>query len=479
MNLIGDSWIPVIFEEGVTRLVGLQELYEKAEVIRDLILNPPQRISVMRLLICISQAALDGPTDEDDWLSCRERIIQQSLKYLNDRWDKFELFGEQPFLQVKDLEPIDNATTDKLDLRLASGNKSTLFDQEAIEEGRPHTPGWIALMLLTYQCFSPGGRIGVSIWAGRKTGNGSSEHAPCLEASMMHSILRRGHLADTIYFNLLTKEQVNALPNSRWGKPVWDVFPASQQGQDAKALTYSYLGRMVPLARAILVAAASTCCTLANGLSYPKFPAGREPMATVLLKGTGNNQELGYLNINLSRHPWREIGSLFNLNRMEKVGGALALDHLKNVRQQTVDVWVGGLVANKGKLLDAAEWNFSLPLDLLDSAQIEKYQKGVEVTNQGEFSLRKAIHEYCKYLKAEAGGFKAKAVTAYWTTLDADHKKLIDIACDPYAPMEQWREFLIKTIHDTYGQACPHETPRQIQAFAVGRRALRIRQTDA
>jgi len=479
MNLIGDAWIPVLFEEGVRRSVGLQELYEKAEVIRDLILNPPQRISVMRLLNCISQAALDGPTDEDDWLSCRERIISASLKYLNDRWDKFELFGEQPFLQVKDLDAIDNATIDKLDFRLASGNNSTLFDQAASKEGRSHPPGWIALMLLTYQCFSPGERIGVTTWAGTKTGNGSSEHAPCLEASPMHSILRREYLVDTIYLNLLTKEQVKTLPNSRWGKPIWDAFPASRQGEDVKALTHSYLGRLVPLSRAIFVDPASTSCTLANGLSYPKLPAGREPMATVLLKGEGNNQELGYLNINLSRHPWREIGSLFNLNRMGMAGGALALDHLKNIQAQAVDVWVGGLVADKGKLVDAAEWNFSLPLDLLDSAQIEKYKKGVKKANQGEFSLKKGIDEYCKYLKAEAGGFKARAVTAYWTTLDADHKKLIDIACDPYAPMEQWREFLVKTIHDTYRQACPHETARQIQAFAVGRRALRIRQTDA
>jgi CRISPR system Cascade subunit CasA len=291
----------------------------------------------------------------------------------------------------------------------------------------------------------------------------------------MHSIVRGRHLLDTIFLNLLTKEQVKTLPNSKWGKPIWDAFPASQQGEDVKVLTHSYLGRLVPLSRAILLTPASTYCTLANGLSYPKLPTGREPMIAVVLK----NQRPAYLNINLSRHAWRELGSLLNLNRMGMAGGALALDHLKNIQAQAVDVWVGGLVADKGKLLDAAEWNFSLPLDLLDSAQIEKYKKGVKKANQGEFSLKKGIDEYCKYLKAEAGGFKARAVTAYWTTLDADHKKLIDIACDPYAPMEQWREFLVKTIHDTYRQACPHETARQIQAFAVGRRALRIRQTDA
>ena len=60
MNLIGDPWVPVVFQGGQTRTVGLNGLYEQAAEIRDLALAPPQRIAVMRLLICITQAALNG-----------------------------------------------------------------------------------------------------------------------------------------------------------------------------------------------------------------------------------------------------------------------------------------------------------------------------------------------------------------------------------------------------------------------------------
>ena len=39
MNLVVDPWIPAIFGDGISRLVGLRELYEKASEIIDLDLN--------------------------------------------------------------------------------------------------------------------------------------------------------------------------------------------------------------------------------------------------------------------------------------------------------------------------------------------------------------------------------------------------------------------------------------------------------
>ena len=170
MNLIGEPWIPVIDGEGRSRQVGLQELFERAHEIRDLALQPPQRIAVTRLLLCITHAALDGPEDEADWLACRERIVPASLKYLDVRTDRFELFGERPFLQVPDLEPTDNATLDKLDFGLASGNNDTLFDHGGSTKRRELSPGRVVLNLVTYQSFSPGGTIGETRWSGNLTG---------------------------------------------------------------------------------------------------------------------------------------------------------------------------------------------------------------------------------------------------------------------------------------------------------------------
>jgi CRISPR system Cascade subunit CasA len=481
MNLVSDPWIPVIFEHGDPRLVGLEELYERASEIMDLLVTPPQRVSVMRLLLCISQAALDGPKDESDWLSCRDRLAPDSLKYLQSRKSRFELYGEQPFLQVKDLEQLNNATLDKLDFGLASGNNHFLFDHEARKEGRPHPNSWIALMLLTYQCFSPGGRIGVSQWAGKKTGTGSSDHAPCLESSPMHSVIRGARLLDTIYLNLLTREQVTRLPNTMWGVPVWDAFPESQNSSDAQALTHSYLGRLVPIPRAILLEPDSAKFTLANGLTYPKLPAGRETMVTVYIRGKKSKQEQAYLRVNPSRHPWRELGSLLNLNRIGEVGAALALDHLQNVRDGTIDLWVGGMATNQAKVVDLAEWNLALPLTLLYTAELRKYQRGVDFARIGEGSLGYAILAYGKHLGMEdqaIAGIRQKAILVYWTTLDNNNQMLVDIACAVERDVDEWRSFLVKTVHEAYRQACPHNTARQIQAFAAGQRLLRIKNPE-
>ena len=136
MNLIGEPWIPILDKDSSAGQVGLQELFERAHEIRDLALQPPQRIAVTRLILCIIQAALEGPRDESDWRACREQIVPESLKYLDARTDRFELFGARPFLQVPNLEPTDNATLDKLDFGLSSGNNATLFDHAGSPQGR-------------------------------------------------------------------------------------------------------------------------------------------------------------------------------------------------------------------------------------------------------------------------------------------------------------------------------------------------------
>src|SRR5215469_2889842 len=105
MNLATEAWIPVVSAGGQFRTVSLKKLFEQSDQIRDLAVRPPERVALMRLFICIVQAALDGPVERDDWEKRRPSIVPESLKYL-DRWlSSFELFGErQRFLQVTGLK---------------------------------------------------------------------------------------------------------------------------------------------------------------------------------------------------------------------------------------------------------------------------------------------------------------------------------------------------------------------------------------
>jgi hypothetical protein len=133
MNIATDPWLPVVLVAGRSEAVSLRDAFARAHEIRDLSLRPDERISVMRLLLCISHAALDGPANRKEWRACREWIAPAVGDYLDRTAQAFNLFGDsRRFLQV-DLKPIKtrgdkSGSLSKLNFALATGSNATLFD---------------------------------------------------------------------------------------------------------------------------------------------------------------------------------------------------------------------------------------------------------------------------------------------------------------------------------------------------------------
>src|SRR5260221_10707728 len=157
MNLTIDPWIPAIRANGGRELFSLQELFAQARELHDLAVKPHERVALMRLLLCITQAALDGPADETEWQDCQPLIRPQVRDYLEKWGGAFELFGEgQRFLQFSNLrvgnESDEGNAATKLDLTLATGNNSTLFDNLAGED-RTLQSARSAINLLRFQSF--------------------------------------------------------------------------------------------------------------------------------------------------------------------------------------------------------------------------------------------------------------------------------------------------------------------------------------
>ncbi|MCE2434367.1 MAG: type I-E CRISPR-associated protein Cse1/CasA [Candidatus Latescibacteria bacterium] len=477
MNLIGDPWIPVVFQGGQTRTVGLNDLYEQAEKIRDLALAPPQRIAVMRLLICITQTALNGPEDKDEWISCKSQIAPESLKYLAERKERFDLFGEIPFMQIKDLEAKSDGKLDKLDFGLASGNNKTLFDQSSVPEGRSHPAGWASLQLLTFLNFSTGGQVG------DRTFSYSAEASPAVKAA--HLFIRGENLCETIWLNLLTKKDVDTMSNGIWGRPIWDMFPHTLN--DTACLenaTQTYLGRLVPLSRLIRLdredQQVSASCIIAHPpttLLFQGPPSYREPSTTVIAKEKGKTD---YLYLSVDKHVWRDLGSVLALN-LDTGGGAMTLRNLRWVgkdNNKNHDIWVGGLIPSRAAVEDAVEWNFSLPLDLLGEPELKSYQTNVDLAESSAISLSSAVRTYLDEVNAYKGndsrakdtrkGIVKRATSIYWQELDQRYGMLFeDILVD-----DDWRHIIGTALRKAYEQSCVHETPRQIQAFVAGQKRL-------
>ena len=67
MNVAFDPWIPVVTVAGERKLASLNDVFEKGESIADLAVRPHERVSLMRLFLCVAHAALDGPKNYFEW----------------------------------------------------------------------------------------------------------------------------------------------------------------------------------------------------------------------------------------------------------------------------------------------------------------------------------------------------------------------------------------------------------------------------
>jgi CRISPR system Cascade subunit CasA len=504
MNLSTDSWIPVVWNNGAPGTVSLGEAFLRGRDIRDLAVRPHERIAIMRLLLCVAHAALDGPADRDEWTTCLDRLPAEAGKYLG-RWQAaFELFGEgSRFLQAVSLvsakaEDEEGGSVSKLDLALATGNNPTLFDNSGGGD-RQFSPAQLALMLLTFQAYSPGGTIGVASWNGKPTNGwtkypksapGQSNHAPCLPGSMLHAFLRAGHLLATIALNLCPRDEVLQLPGiSGWGKPVWEAMPSSPTDTQAVANAIgSYLGRLVPLSRAIRLDSGCNAMVLANGIEYPSWPEAREASATVIVREVKGKPERFLVGASLGRSPWRELNAItVKTVAAATNGGPLALNNLSG--EDPFDLWMGGLVADRAKVLDVVEAVYHVPAAMLQSTGQQCYERGVGFAEDAARNLGRAVSVYHRKMgdsldRAESRDRRdklyAKAAFQFWTRAERNVSLLLAVVASDNRPADAgswsqsvWGKNITQSARAAYDLACPCQTARQMQAFVNGLPYLR------
>jgi len=495
MNLATDGWIPILDRHGAPARVSLENAFVQGENIADLSARPDERVALMRLLIAVAQAALDGPRDAEDWRGSLARLPEAVHEYLKKWRHAFELFGNgERFLQLSGLETEDEEArtlVSKLDFALSTGHNDTLFDNAG---GNPRTlpSERLALVLLTYQCFSPGGRIAVARWRGQPTpGNGSSSHAPCLPGSMIHAYIRGQNLLDTVHRNLLNKELVKRIyGGDRWGRPVWEWMP--ENFVDSKAVenaTETYLGRLVPLSRSIWIEADLVRMILANGLNYPAFGSEggmREAAATVTVATSKGNQEHRVLGLNIEKAIWRELHSLVVKRHSDQgVGGPLALENMDD--NTALDLWTGGLATDQAKPLDLIESVFHIPPGMLCDIGTMTYERGVRLADGVAAALDRALSRYAVGLsedrekgpRVQLPSLRSKARSLFWTAVERAVPSLLEAAGQAQRVAESgwwetaWGKELRRAVREALQVSCPRFTLRQLRAYVGAEAVLR------
>ncbi|MCP4341614.1 MAG: type I-E CRISPR-associated protein Cse1/CasA [Desulfobulbaceae bacterium] len=513
MNVAFDPWIPVVTMGGNRELASLSEIFSDGGKYADLAVRPHERVSLMRLLLCIAHAALDGPKDYDEWCEVPDLLPDAAVKYLADWKDSFELFHPvKPWLQIAELshksqseKKVDDYTgwtpVSKLNFSFATGNTSTLFDHEgAIPETRD-IPLYVAVVsMVAFQCFSVGGLMGQVFWKTERCGelanlkkeNGpvKSSDGPCSPSSMLHATLRGKTLTQTISLNIPTIKDIKVVYEGfDIGRPVWEKMPKSISNcPNIPNATNSYLGRLVPLTRVILFHPSGQYILLGNGFPYKSYISGfpQEPTSTVVSRD--NKRFL--LSYRPSKAIWRELAAITMKRKADCTGGPVSLAAIQD--GHGCDLVVSALARNKATIMDAVESIFLIPPKLFLHEAAASYEEEVKKAETLVSRLGWAIETYRRELdpgwegKLKASGsskgklkerLHSVATIHYWTTVENNLPLLMEhiesIGTEQAIPTrEQWRKMLFRAALDAYTIACGQETPRQMKAFSKGWQVL-------
>jgi len=469
-NLTRDPWIPVRWLDGQRSLVGLDIAFREASRIADLDAPPHERVALVRLLVCILQAACGAPESDYDWPTFGTDLEAETTAYLArpDIASHFELFGDGPrFLQVKVPAKSEPVPTSKLIPDMATGNNPTVYDHFAGPD-RALSPARLALGLLAFQAFYP------------LYGAGYKGKGPCVDGNMVHTLLLGASLRETLILNSLDQDSLRLVAGGGMGRPIWELT-----GKDAPAIaTTTYLGRLVPRHRDLWLEDDGKGFSLRQeSFQYPTYPDAREPSATLVR--TEKNDETRVLPARLNRALWRDLDLITTLKKKDDDFQSSPLTLQSHIHEQDsgeVHLWSGALVTDlKAKILDTVESVFTVPHDLFTSTGRRFYHLGVAHAENQAKSIWAAVKTYADTLKHEAAPVEA-AQRHFWHSLDQRRQLLLDLVKDPSvlgtAPFgegnDPWTKAVWHAAREAYFHACPAgDNPRLIQAHVEGLKRLR------
>jgi CRISPR system Cascade subunit CasA len=464
-NLIENPWIPVRLAEGGRHaLLGLDEIFRKADAIEDLDCAPHERIALMRLLVCITHAALGAPESPEEWQGFGSEIATKVPAYLNRAEIKphFNLLGDGPrFLQVPLKETKQKPLLEFLEFKFANGPVFLDHDVGIPKQVPPHK---LALNFLCFQNFFIGGGMG-SAKNGGVEGNGPS-------LKFLHTYLIGSNLLETIVLNCLLKEHAPEL-----GTPAWD--------SSIQASPSEFLRRMAPMPCHVWLRETDLWITqgteyhLEEGSGENRRLIHRDPYATL----EERKDKVGLLRADVSKSLWRDVHLFLEIRQIIRNGESAAprnlISHAETLMKHGVTLWAGELIkAKDAKVVDMVESTFTIPSAMLGEDGRSVYRAGVEFAETQSFRLKLAVTEYVKAMKSESAP-DARAQNRYWHTLDRESPLLLALAADPpkiaYAEKgNPWGDLVRAAAREAYEATCPRQTPRQIQAFAEGLKKLPI-----
>lgn len=346
-NLVDKPWIPVAGEVNRRSLMSIFTNNPKM-----LTGNPVDKIVIFRLLLSIVHASTKI-YDMNDWKNLsKEQIAENARTYLTEHHDLFDIYNEEkPFLQfpqLKNKTPKFKPLHNKITVGYGD-NKSLLTDKDHDET---ITDAEKAILLLRIICFNFGSKSFNKnvIFSSNYTKKATAKPGTLLgNAGYLHSYLKGENLWQSLYFNLLSEEDIKNLKGKSTviGKPAWEEMPTGENDDRAKEFKKSYMGILLPLDKFVLFTEDNKIIKT-DGIYYEEEADSNiciDPARTVI----NRKNKLTFFNVNPSKSVWRELEAILsfvnadNNQLIQPYFFSFGIKKLRSIDKNEVVFWVGGI----------------------------------------------------------------------------------------------------------------------------------------
>ena len=357
-----------------------------------------------------------------------------------------------------------------------------------------------ALWLITYQNFSTCGKIGRVRWDSET--EATSKDAPCVSRSMLHTLIRGECLSDSIFLNMVCAEDLydyaslddgTALSTYKklgvsWiGRPIWELFPKGFA--DEKAVfnaTRTFLGRLVPLSRAIRIQPDGRTMVLGRGLEYPVFgdpktPFPKEVTASSRLVKTKKEETEVLLHYEPGHSVWRHLAALSVKRNHDKgsIGGCAALSNIDD--SSSVELIVSAVSRGQADIQDITESVYKVRVGHGDDSWHQLMESEIQFVEDTNKALKRAILKWRNYedgsliekLKRDRNArdvLTDQSERNFWALSEKNLGDLL-LWLDAYgsekAPelQEAWRRSVLNNARGVLRNACVKTSSRQMRGY--------------
>lgn len=506
-NLIDEPWIPIA---DVGR-VSLKQIFTESNY-RALGGNPIQKIAITKLLLAIAQAACT-PEDSDDWKDLgADGLATKCLAYLEKWHDRFYLYGEKPFLQMPAVvnliearkeQKLKNAknNADKLKAEEAAKPKSfgagfypdlpsenntmlshTLFEKKLSDAEK-------AMFIVSIMNFAFGGKQvekDLTNLSGMTYGiQHVAKSAPSIgnHVGYLHSFIFSENFLATLWLNLFTREQIenNRFWEEGLGVPPWEKMPLTETCDTAKKLKTSYMGCLVAMSRFVFLQ--DEGIYYLDGIQYPSHKEGwREPSIAI------NNREKlpKVLWTDPNKRPWRELSSLLSFINTSPQSGfdcqQIDFSFLRAKKQnQKIGIWSGGL---RVRLVpgdqsvkqddDFVESSVFLPskAEREESVWFDNLRLEMSELNQLASIVERATKGFYESLNSDKKDNRKRSIfggcaeNLFWQLCERRFQDLVNACGEGENETKALRKTFAHFANTAYNSYCPHDTSRQLDAWA-------------